>query len=260
MSGTNLAAKAGHYLTALLGDKFDQYADPKVQINQALEAAQTSHHELLQQAAVVIGHQRQLEMQLSRALDEVTRLQASAKQALVLADQAKAAGDNAKQTQYEQAATTLATQLVAAEQRVEELKTEHDQAVSAAQEAHLAVDNNSAHLQQQATQARQLREQLAEADMHERAAASLESVSRLAAPSNVPSLDEVRDKIEQRYATAMGRQELAAGDPEVAMADVRAAMVNVDGAARLAQIRASMAGQLTATPAQPAVTAAPAGH
>ena len=45
--------------------------------------------------------------------------------------------------------------------------------------------------------------------MQEQVSASLRSMSEIAAPGNTPSLDEVRDKIERRYANAMGEAELA---------------------------------------------------
>ena len=50
--------------------------------------AQRQHQALSQQAAAVIGNQRQLEMKLNRQLGEIEKLQASARQALVLADAA----------------------------------------------------------------------------------------------------------------------------------------------------------------------------
>src|SRR5207248_8119183 len=82
----NPFVKGWRYLMALFGAKIDEYADPKVQIQQAVEDAQRQHQALVQQAAAVIGNQRQLEMKLSRELDNVQKLQSSARQALVLAD------------------------------------------------------------------------------------------------------------------------------------------------------------------------------
>src|SRR3954469_23862362 len=121
--------KGWKYFMALLSGKLDEHADPKIQIQQAIEEAQRQHQALTQQAAAVIGNQRQLEMKLSRQMSEVEKLQASARQALGLADKARAGGDETKAVQYEQTATTFATQLVAAEQSMEDLKSLHDQAL-----------------------------------------------------------------------------------------------------------------------------------
>src|SRR5512139_17117 len=109
----NPFVKGWRYLMALFGAKIDEHADPKVQIQQAVEDAQRQHQALVQQAAAVIGNQRQLEMKLSRQISDVEKLQASTRQALVLADKARASGDETKATQYEQTAQTFATQLVA---------------------------------------------------------------------------------------------------------------------------------------------------
>jgi len=256
----NPFVKGWNYLMALFGAKIDEYADPKVQIQQAIEDAQRQHQALVQQAAAVIGNQRQLEMKLSRQMSDVERLQASARQALVLADKSRAAGDEAKAAEYENTAQVFATQLVSAEQGMEDLKTLHDQALGAAGQARKAVENNSMILQQRIAERTKLLSQLEQAKMQETIARSLEGMSQLAAPGNTPSLDEVRDKIERRYANAMGRAELAQNSVEGRMLEVQKSTLDLAGANRLDQIRASMAGgTLTAAPEQAAVSDQPAG-
>jgi len=250
----NPFVKGWRYFLALFGAKIDEYADPKVQIQQAIEDAQRQHQALVQQAAAVIGNQRQLEMKLSRQMSEVEKLQGMARQALVLADRARAAGDEAEAQKYEGTAQTLATQLVSGEQSMEDLKTLHDQALSAAGQARKAVENNAMVLQQRIAERSRLLSQLEQAKMQETVAKSLESMSSLAAPGNTPSLDEVRDKIETRYANAMGRAELASNSVEGRMLEVQKSSLDMAGSSRLEQIRASMAGEkLGGTPAQPAV-------
>jgi phage shock protein A len=250
----NPFVKGWRYLMALFGAKIDEYADPKVQIQQAIEDAQRQHQALVQQAAAVIGNQRQLEMKLSRQMDEVQKLGGSARQALVLADKSRGEGEANQATEYEKTAQIFATQLVAAEQSMEDLKTLHDQALSAAAQARKAVENNASILQQKLAERTKLLSQLEQAKMQETVARSLESMSSLAAPGNVPSLDEVREKIEQRYATAMGRAELASNSVEGRMLEVQKSSLDMAGASRLEQIRASMAGdQLAAAPTPPAV-------
>ncbi|GIE27227.1 hypothetical protein Ait01nite_002720 [Actinoplanes italicus] len=250
----NPFVKGWHYVMALFGAKIDEYADPKVQIQQAIEDAQRQHQALVQQAAAVIGNQRQLEMKLSRQMSEVEKLQGMARQALVLADRARAAGDESEAQKYEQTAQTLATQLVAGEQSMEDLKTLHDQALGAAGQARKAVENNAMILQQRIAERSRLLSQLEQAKMQETVAKSLESMSQLAAPGNTPSLDQVRDKIEQRYANAMGRAELASNSVEGRMLEVQKSSLDLAGASRLEQIRSSMAGEkLGGAAAQPAV-------
>jgi phage shock protein A len=247
----NPFAKGFKYLMALFGAKIDEYADPKVQIQQAVEEAQRTHQALVQQAAAVIGNQRQLEMKLSRTMGEVEKLQGSARQALVLADQARAQGNPTKAQEYENTAQVFATQLVAAEQSMEDMKTLHDQALGAAAQARRAVENNSMVLQQKLAERTKLLSQLEQARMQETIARSLESMSSLAAPGNTPSLDDVRERIERRYANAMGRAELAGNSVEGRMLEVQKSTLDMAGASRLDQIRQSM--QVDAAPQQPAV-------
>ncbi|RKN19796.1 PspA/IM30 family protein [Micromonospora musae] len=253
----NPFVKGWKYLMALFGARIDEHADPKVQIQQAIEEAQRQHQALVQQAAAVIGNQRQLEMKLSRQMSEVERLQANARQALVLADQARARGDEAEAGRYEQSAQTLATQLVAAEQSAEDLKTLHDQALAAAGQARRAVENNSMILQQRLAERTRLLSQLEQAKMQEGVARSLESMSALTAPGTTPSLDEVRDRIERRYANAMGRAELAGNSNEGRMLEIQKASLDSAGSARLEQIRSSMAGEQLGAQRQSAEQSAP---
>ena len=252
----NPFVKGWKYFMALLSGKLDEKADPKIQIQQAIEEAQRSHQQLTQQAAAVIGNQRQLEMKLARQMSEVEKLQGSARQALVLADQARAAGDEAKAVQYEQTATTFATQLVAGEQSMEDLKSLHDQALGAAQQAKQAVEANAMQVQQKLAERSQLLTQLEQAKMQEQVSASLSSMSELSAPGSTPNLNEVRDKIEARYARALGSAELAQSSVEGRMLEVQKSTLEMAGSSRLDQIRASMAGKALSTP--PAATAPPA--
>jgi phage shock protein A len=227
---------------AAFSSKIDEHADPKVQIQQAIEEAQRQHQALSQQAAAVIGNQRQLEMKLNRQLGEVEKLQASARQALVLADEARSKGDEQKATQFEQAASSFATQLVTAEQGIEDLKTLHDQALQAAAQAKAAVERNAMVLQNKLAERTKLLSQLEQAKMQEQVSRSLTQMSELAAPGNVPSLEEVRDKIEKRYATAIGSAELAQNSVQGRMMEVQASTTEMAGQARLEQIRASLGG------------------
>ena len=159
----NPFVKLYKYLMAAFGAKIDEKADPKVQIQQAIAEAQQQHAALTQQAAAVIGNQRQLEMKLARQMDEVERLQGSARQALVLADSAKAAGDTKKSEEYEQTALTFSNQLVSAERQMEDLKSLHDQALQAADKAKGAVEQNAMLLQRKLAERTQLLSQLEQA-------------------------------------------------------------------------------------------------
>lgn len=243
---------------ALFDSKIEEHADPKVQIQQAIEDAQRQHQELSQQAAAVIGNQRQLEMQLNRRLADIEKLQANTRQAIQLADKARAAGDIQKATEYENAAEAFAAQLVTAEQSVEDTKKLHDQALQQASAAKKAVERNSMALQQKVAERTKLLSQLEQAKMQEKVAESIQSMNSITS-RDTPNLDQVREKIERRYANALGSAELAENSVQGRMAEIEQAGVQMAGHSRLEQIRAQMAGELTpgaSSAQQPSIEAA----
>ena len=239
----NPFTKFWNYLMALFGNKIEENADPKVQIEQAINDAQRQHQALSQQAAAVIGNQRQLEMQLNRRLEDVEKLQANARQALQLADKARGEGNAQKAQEYENAAEAFAAQLVTAEAGVEDTKQLHDQALQQASQAKQAVERNAAHLQQQVAERSKLLSQLEQAKMQEKVSETMQSMNSITASG--PNLDQVRDKIERRYANALGAAELAQNSVEGRMAEVEQAGIQMAGHGRLEQLRAELAGELT---------------
>ena len=239
----NPFTKFWNYLMALFDNKIEENADPKVQIEQAINDAQRQHQALSQQAAAVIGNQRQLEMQLNRRLEDVEKLQANARQALQLADKARGEGNAQKAQEYENAAEAFAAQLVTAEAGVEDTKQLHDQALQQAAQAKQAVERNAAHLQQQVAERSKLLSQLEQAKMQEKVSETMQSMNSITASG--PNLDQVRDKIERRYAKALGSAELAENSVQGRMAEVERAGIQMAGHGRLEQIRAEMSGELS---------------
>ncbi|WKD57497.1 PspA/IM30 family protein [Corynebacterium capitovis DSM 44611] len=253
----NPFTKFWNYLMAFFDNKIEENADPKVQIEQAIGEAQRQHQALSQQAAAVIGNQRQLEMQLNRRLEDVEKLQANTRQALQLSDKARSEGDAQKAQEYENAAEAFAAQLVTAEQSVEETKQLHDQALQQAAQAKQAVERNAAHLQQQVAERSKLLSQLEQAKMQEKVSETMQSMNALTSSS--PNLEQVREKIERRYANALGQAELAQNSIQGRMAEVEQAGIQMAGHGRLEQIRAEMAGELTSG-SKPAIESSAAGE
>jgi phage shock protein A len=236
----NFFKRLGRYLNASANAKFDERADPRVQIEQAIQDAQRQHQALTQQAAAVLGNRRQLEMRLARQLSEIEQLQTSVGQSLQLSQQATAACDARKAAEFETAAQSFATQLVSAESSVEDLKALHEQSVQAAEQAKQAVSDNEQRLRSQLAERTKLLTQLESAKMREQMNTALSSMSELTPPGETPSLVEVRDKIEKRYASALGQSELASSGVEARMLEVRKATMNAAASNRLEQIRAGL--------------------
>src|SRR5436309_15190235 len=97
-----LLRRIGRYVTAALTGKFNEVADPKVQLEQAIMEAQEQHRRLMEQAANVIANQKQNEMRLNRAMEDLEKVRKSATQALMMSDEATKKGDQAKVAQYNQ--------------------------------------------------------------------------------------------------------------------------------------------------------------
>ena len=203
----------------------------------------------------------ELEMKLDRRLGEIETLQAQAREALVLADTARGSGDAAKAADFEQTAQALANPLVSAEQDVQDLKALHDQSLQAAEQARAAVKNDEMMLEQKLAERTKLLTQLEQAKMQESVSKSLQQMSEMAAPTNVPSLEEVRDKIEHRYATALGQADLASDSVAGRTIEVQRATVDLKGSKRLEEIRAALNAETAAveggTASAPAIDAQP---
>ncbi|MEO6626928.1 MAG: PspA/IM30 family protein, partial [Aquihabitans sp.] len=74
-----LLNRAWRYLTASLTGRFNEIADPKVQLEQAITEAQDQHRRLIEQAANVVANQKQTEMRLNRSMEEMGKLNGSAR-------------------------------------------------------------------------------------------------------------------------------------------------------------------------------------
>jgi phage shock protein A len=245
----NIFRRLFRYSNAYANKKFDEKADPAIQIEQAIDDAKKQHQALTAQAATVLANRHQIEMRLARQMSEIEKLNTSARQSLQLSDQARASGDPAKANEFEQAATTFAGQLVSAESAVEDLKALHGQALQAVDQAKQAVADNEFRLRQSIAEKSKLMTQLESAKMQEQMNSALSTMSELAPQGDTPSLAEVREKIEARYATALGQNELAGGGVEARMLEVRKATIDSAASSRLDAIRASMtAGAAGGTP------------
>jgi len=234
------------YVVAALTGKFEELADPKIQIQQAIEEAEKQHKLLTQQAANVIAHQKDTEMQLNRALEQVEKLAGSSRQALLMAEGPNAPANPDEKLRYQQAAQAFAQRLIVAEQEVESLKKIHLQATEAAEAAKKSVQNNRMQLEKKYAEKTKLLSQLDQAKMQERMTAAMASMSATVG-EDVPTLEEVRRKIEQRYAKALGAAELQTDSVDQKMLEIEQATVDYEAAARLDEIR----GQLGLTPQAP---------
>jgi phage shock protein A len=227
------------YMTAKVSGSLDERADPKIQIQQAINEAQEQHRRLRDQAANVIANQKQLEMQLSRTMGELEKTNGNARQALMMQSQAGQRGDVVKAGEYESAAESIATRLIELERTVDEQKTMVLQATQAADQAKTAVQQNSLALQKKLAERQKLMSQLDQAKMQEQLNTAMATLSE-SVGQDVPTFDEVRDKIEARYAKAKGMAELQGQTVENRMLEIEQATINNEAKGRLDEMRAQL--------------------
>ena len=164
-----------------------------------------------------------------------------------MAEEAQAAGDAGKVEQYTTAAQQFADRLLILERDIEDLKQMHFQATEAADQAKAAVKQNSMVLQKRLSEKQSLLSKLDQAEMQEtvnKAQAALsESIG-----DDVPTFDEVRQKIEARYAKASAVAELNEANVESRMLEIEEAARGVEAQAKLAQIKADLGISSAAEP------------
>ena len=235
-----LIKRRWNYLTARLAGRLEESADPKVQLEQAINEAREQHRRLKDQAANVIANQKQTEMRLSRAIEELERANRNARQALLMAEAAAAAGNDEKMSSYTAAAERLAGRLITLEQEIESLKALHFQASQAADQAKAAVSQNALSMQEKLRERQRLLGQIDQARMQEQMNEAMSTLTE-AVGEDVPTFNEVRDKIEARFAKAKGVAELVEDGSDSAAAastlEIEAAVRNNEAKARLAQIK-----------------------
>lgn len=244
----NPFSKGWKYLMASFDQKIDEHADPKVQIQQAVAAAKKQHQEITQQAANVIGNKKQLEMQLNRLQKSQADHQEKARTALQAADKAAAEGNTEKAAQFNNTAEVFASQLVSVEQELENTKQLYAAADQAASQAERQQKESEARLKEQLAEVDRLMAQADQAAMQEKTAEAMDTIGQFKTDDSVPTLDGVRDKIERRYADALGQQELMGNSVHDRMAEISSTGTDMKASAKLDEIRASMqgAGELTA--------------
>ena len=231
--------RAFRYLGAFLNGKLDEVMDPRVQIERAVAEAQRQHGMLSDQAGAVIGHQRELEIKIARAGTEGKRLRECARQALMLAEGARASGDATRAAQHEATARVFANQLASLDSNAKTLAELHAKALVDASAARKAVEQNRYMLQRQLTERSRLLGELEAAKLAERMNAALQQVTAIGT-RDVPTLADVRDRIDRRMSQATGHGELAAESVDVRALDIERSVIDREGEIRLEEIRKEM--------------------
>ena len=218
---------------------FDENADPTVELETAINEAKKQHTALKQQAASVMANAKRMDMRVDKKLDELESVSANARQAVLMADEASKTGDTERATEMTRAAESFADRLVRLEAEVEDLKKMQMGATEAANEAKAAVVANETQLKKKLTEKSALLSKLDQAKLQEKMNDAMSSLSETIG-EDVPTIDEVSAKIEDRLAKAKGMAELQGDSVEASMLEVESAAANVEAQARLSEIRSQL--------------------
>jgi phage shock protein A len=251
-----LARRWWKYMTARLSGRFEESADPKTQLEQAIAEAQDQHRRLTEQAANVIAHQKQTQMRLDRSQEELTKVTENARQALMLTDESTRQGDAKKSGEYQQAAESFANRMIALEREVESLKAMLLESTKNADNAKSAVQQNSSALQKKLSERQRLLSQLDQAKMQEQMNKAMSQLSATVG-EDVPTFEQIREKIETRVAKAQGMADLTNSSVEGRMLEVEQAQMNAEAQARLSQLRTQLGLPAPAPEAAPQAAPAP---
>jgi phage shock protein A len=236
----SLIARGWRYLGAALGSALDQVADPRLQVQMALEEARRQHQLLTEQAAAVLGNERELEIKVGRAMAEVERVRTATGRALMLADRASRTGDEAAARGHEETAALFAVQLAGAESTAAELADARDRSAGAAAAARRAVDHSAHLLQARLAEGSRLTTEIEAARMQERVADTLTALDALAPSGSIPTLEQIRVRVDRRVSIAAARSELAGTGTGARMLEIERAGLEETGRQKLVEIREAL--------------------
>ena len=196
------------YLTAKGNKGFNDRADPAIQLEQALTESQQQHRRLKEQAANVIASQKQAEIRLNGKMTELEKLNANARQALMMAADAEKAGNTTKSSQYNSAAETIANQLIQVEKDVEGLKAMVMDATQASDQAKAAVAQNGRILQEKLAQKNKLLSQLEQSRMQEEMNKAMSELVEVTVENRILEIEQATANVEAQSRLSQLRAEL----------------------------------------------------
>ncbi len=227
------------YIKAWFRGTSNRIMDPEVEIQMAIDEAKKKNQDLRNQAANIVAHRTQLEARIEKEADVVGETREMAKQALMKAEEARAAGDTAGVDKWTASAQSLALKLQAAENNLSSLTSQYEVAIEQAEDAKRAVQTNATRLQELSAKQMELLGALEQAKMQEavnEAVATMESTL----DTEMPSLASVEEKIEKRKAQAMAKAEIHEVTPQGAEAELREAINRSAADAKLEELKVEL--------------------
>ncbi len=228
MSWSKVFRRANSYAQAKAQSEFDVHADPKVQVEQAIAGLQEHHQDLEAAASHVIAQEKVAKMRLADLSGQEAKYRKSA-----LA---------AKGQGHLDVARTFASKIASLRDQIQSLVAQIPQLEQAAADAREAVQESADQMQQKLNEKGTILAQVDQANMQKEMAASLKQVTDLTRSGDVPSFDEIKQKVAGQFAEAQASTELSSGSPEVLEMHAHHAELNSEADQILAELDA---GSLT---------------
>jgi len=227
------------YIKAWLRGTSNRVMDPAVEMQMAIDQAKAKDRDLRNQAANIVAHRTQLESKIEKEADTVGETREMAKQAILKAEEARAAGDSAGVEKWTAAAQSLALKLQASENNLSSLTNQYEVAIQQADEAKRAVQTNATRLQELSAKQIELMGSLEQAKMQEAVNEAVQTMS-VTLDDESPSLASVEEKIEKRKALAMAKAEIYEATPQGSEAELREAINRTAADAKLEELKAEL--------------------
>ena len=222
MSWNKIFKRANSYAQAQAQSSLDAHADPKVQLEQAISSLREHHRDLEVAATHVIAQDKLAKMSLSDLSGKEAHYTKSA-----LAAQQQGNLDVAR---------TFASRIAGLREQIQGLMTQIPQLESAADDARQAVQESADQLQAKMNERSTILAQIDQAGMQKQMASSMRAVTDLTRSSDVPSFDEIRQKVAGQFAEAQASTELTSASPEVLEMHAHHAELNSEADAILAEL------------------------
>ena len=233
-----LFVRVWHYTGAALTHLFNERADPRIQIERAIEEARENHMRVIDGAAGVFSSQAQIEIRLMRSAKEMRELDARTVTALRLAEAARKNGDAKAVGEYERAAELFAAELAAKESSITDLREMQSNAEMLSAGAQRAIEQNKMQLHRQLLARTHLLNDLAAADMQRRMAESFKAMDALAPRGVTPTLPEMRERIDKMLSDSAAQLRASRDSTRASTLDVESALALSQGQDVLNAIRA----------------------
>jgi phage shock protein A len=158
----------------------------------------------------------------------------------MLADRAARAGDESTARSHEETAALFAVQLAGAESMAAELADARDRSAGAAAAARRAVDGSAHLLHARLTEGSRLNTEIEAARMQERMANTLTALDAIAPSGSIPTLEQIRTRVDRRVSIAAARSELAGSGTGARMLEIERAGLEETGRLKLLEIRQAL--------------------